>query len=127
MVLFSNQKSQFGNFLEGLRLEKIDIFLAILLTSGIFYDHLVNFVFSWYIFSSSGIMDQAKSGNPVRPTVTLTNLPVMSDFVQDTFLPVLPTESPLWAVAVHLKEVKFGSLRMFFLDIHVVFIFMLVM
>jgi hypothetical protein len=36
----------------------------ILRTFGIFYDHLVHFVFIWYIFSSFGIMHQEKSGNP---------------------------------------------------------------
>jgi hypothetical protein len=36
----------------------------ILPTFGIFYDHLVQFVFIWYIFSGFGIMHQEKSGNP---------------------------------------------------------------
>jgi hypothetical protein len=36
----------------------------ILWTFGIFYDHLVQFVFICYIFSSHGIMHQKKSGNP---------------------------------------------------------------
>jgi hypothetical protein len=31
---------------------------------GILYDHLVHFVFIWYIFSSFGIMYQEISGNP---------------------------------------------------------------
>jgi hypothetical protein len=31
---------------------------------GIFYDHLEQFVFIWYIFSGIGIMRQEKSGNP---------------------------------------------------------------
>jgi hypothetical protein len=31
---------------------------------GIFYEHSVLFVFVWYIFSSLGIMQQEKSGNP---------------------------------------------------------------
>jgi hypothetical protein len=31
---------------------------------GIFYRHLVHFVFIRYIFSGCGIMDQEKSGNP---------------------------------------------------------------
>jgi hypothetical protein len=37
----------------------------ILRTFGIFYDHLVHFVFIWYIFSGFGIMHQERSGNPV--------------------------------------------------------------
>jgi hypothetical protein len=64
---FSNQKFQFGNILEGLRWENVDIFLAIwniLRTFGMFYDHLVHFVFLWNIFSDFGIMYQEKSGNP---------------------------------------------------------------
>jgi hypothetical protein len=32
----------------------------------IFFDNLVHFVFIWYIFSSFGIMDKEKSGNPAR-------------------------------------------------------------
>jgi hypothetical protein len=38
--------------------------LNILQTFGIFYDHLVQFVFIWYIFSGFGIMYQEKYGNP---------------------------------------------------------------
>jgi hypothetical protein len=37
--LFSNQKSQFGSFLEGLRLENVDIF----------YGHLESFTNTWDI------------------------------------------------------------------------------
>jgi hypothetical protein len=52
--LFTNQKSQFGYILMGLRLETVDIYdmatWNILQTFGIFYDHLVHFVFIWYIF-----------------------------------------------------------------------------
>jgi hypothetical protein len=59
--LFSNQKSQFGKNSQGLRLENIDIFYGhleysmpiwkILWPFGIFYYHLAQFVFIWYIFS----------------------------------------------------------------------------
>jgi hypothetical protein len=31
---------------------------------GYFYDHLLHFVYFWYIFSGFGIMYQEKSGNP---------------------------------------------------------------
>jgi hypothetical protein len=34
------------------------------MTFRIFYDHLVHFLFIWYIFSCFGIMYQEKSGNP---------------------------------------------------------------
>jgi hypothetical protein len=48
-------------------LENVYIFyvhLEYLQTFGIFYDHLVHFVFLWYIFSGFGIMYREKSGNP---------------------------------------------------------------
>jgi hypothetical protein len=35
-------------------------------TIGIFYDHLVQFVFIWYILFGFGIMHQEKSGSPAR-------------------------------------------------------------
>jgi hypothetical protein len=67
--LFSNQKSQFEEILEGLALENL----------GIFYDNLDYFrairnilspfgkvVVIGYIFPRFGILDQEKSGNPVR-------------------------------------------------------------
>jgi hypothetical protein len=39
----------------------------ILLTFGIFYDHLVDFVFIWYIrIVQFGIMHHEKSGNPAQ-------------------------------------------------------------
>jgi hypothetical protein len=65
--LFSNQKSQFGNTFQGIRLENVEIFYGrlehfmnirdILPTFGTFCVHLVH-------FSSFGIMHQEKSGNP---------------------------------------------------------------
>jgi hypothetical protein len=36
----------------------------ILQTLGIFYDHLVDFMLIWYIFSGFGIMYREKTGNP---------------------------------------------------------------
>jgi hypothetical protein len=46
----------------------------ILRIHGIFYDHLVDFVLIWYIFSGYGTMYQEKSGNPasVRPSQVRT-------------------------------------------------------
>jgi hypothetical protein len=64
--LFSNQKYQFGQILECLRFEDLIYFMAIcniLRTFGIFNDHLVHFVFFWYIFSGFGFMYQEESGN----------------------------------------------------------------
>jgi hypothetical protein len=37
----------------------------------IFYDHLVHFVFIWYIFSGLGIMYLEKSGNPGMNTIRI--------------------------------------------------------
>jgi hypothetical protein len=51
--LFSNQKSQFGGIFQNLRWRNVDIFEFLF---GMFYgymhiyDHLVHFVFIWYIF-----------------------------------------------------------------------------
>jgi hypothetical protein len=66
--LFTNQKSQFGENFQGLRLKNVDIFKAIWNVSpiyGIFYDQSVHFVFIWYIFSGFGTIHHEKSGNPV--------------------------------------------------------------
>jgi hypothetical protein len=41
---------------------------------GIFYDHLVNFVFICDIYSGFGIMYQEKSGNPVRHRILHTDI-----------------------------------------------------
>jgi hypothetical protein len=65
---FSNQKSKFGYILEGLVMEDVGIFMAILSIlrlHGIFYGHLVNFVVIWYIFPRFGMLYREKSGNPV--------------------------------------------------------------
>jgi hypothetical protein len=63
--LFSNQKSQFGENFHGLWLKTLIHIISgwnVLQIYGIFYDHLVNFVFIWCIFSCLGIMHQEKSG-----------------------------------------------------------------
>jgi hypothetical protein len=58
--IFSNQKSQFGKFFEGLAMEDI----------GIFYGHLVYLTASrhccGHLVYFFGILDQEKSGNPGR-------------------------------------------------------------
>jgi hypothetical protein len=51
--LFSNQKSKFGKFLEGLAMEDVGILYdtwSILWSFVIFYGHLVQFLVIWYIF-----------------------------------------------------------------------------
>jgi hypothetical protein len=45
--LFSNQKSQFGQILEGLAMVDVDI----LGPFRLFYGQMVHFVVIWYIFS----------------------------------------------------------------------------
>jgi hypothetical protein len=67
MVCFQTKNPDFGRFLRALDRIMLIFFMAIcniLWTFGIFYDHLVQFVFICYIFSSHGIMHQKKSGNP---------------------------------------------------------------
>jgi hypothetical protein len=49
-------------------LENVDITYDHLDFLQIFYDHLVHFVFIWYIFSGFGIMYPEKSGNPDNKT-----------------------------------------------------------
>jgi hypothetical protein len=59
--IFSNQKSLFGEILEGLAMGVV----------GIFYGNLVHFTTIWYslwpsgIFFRFGMLYQEKSGNPV--------------------------------------------------------------
>jgi hypothetical protein len=52
--IFLNQKSRFGQILEGLAME----------SAGILYVHLVYFMDVWYIFPRFGVLYQEKSGNP---------------------------------------------------------------
>jgi hypothetical protein len=55
--IFSYQKSQFRNILEGLGMEMLVYFIVtwyILSSFGIFCHHLVYFVIIWYILSSFG-------------------------------------------------------------------------
>jgi hypothetical protein len=72
--IFSNQKSPFGQILEGLAKEDVGIFFGhlvyfidiwyLLWTFGIFYGHLVYFMDIWYIIPHFGMLYQEKSGNP---------------------------------------------------------------
>jgi hypothetical protein len=65
----SNQKSQFGQILEGLAMADVGICTAVLSTlrpNDTFYGHLVHFVVIWYIFSSFGILYREQSGNPAQ-------------------------------------------------------------
>jgi hypothetical protein len=64
--IFSNQKSQFGQILEGFGKERVGIFFGhIKNTMDIWYILLLfgNLVAIWYIFRF-GILCQEKSGNP---------------------------------------------------------------
>jgi hypothetical protein len=63
MVYFQTKNPNLGQFRGALDWKMYKYFMAIsnnLQTFGIFYDHLVHFVFIWYF----GIMYQVKSGNP---------------------------------------------------------------
>jgi hypothetical protein len=67
MVSFETKNPNLGKFWRALDGKMLICFMAIwnsLGTFGIFYNHWVHFVFSWYIFSGFGIMHQEKSGNP---------------------------------------------------------------
>jgi hypothetical protein len=56
----------------------------ILGTFGIFYDHLVHFVFVWYIFSR--LEYQEETGNPVLPTYVRSSLlPVKVEACTNSF------------------------------------------
>jgi hypothetical protein len=66
--IFSNQKSQFGKILEGLRMEKVGIFRAHLEYARAGWYILWpfgNLVAIWYICHRFGTLCQGKSVNPV--------------------------------------------------------------
>jgi hypothetical protein len=73
MVYIQNKNPTLGKFWRALDWKMLIYFMAIstiLRTLGIFYDHLVHFVFIWYNFSGFDIVYQEKSGNPVmRPYI----------------------------------------------------------
>jgi hypothetical protein len=59
MVSFQTKNPNLGKFWRALDRKKLKYLMAIwniLLTFKIFYDHLVHFVFIWYIFPGFGIM-----------------------------------------------------------------------
>jgi hypothetical protein len=67
MVYFHTKNPNLGIFRRALDWNFLMYVMAIwniLRTFGIFYDHLVHFVFIWYISSGSGVTHQEKSGNP---------------------------------------------------------------
>jgi hypothetical protein len=69
MVCFQTKNPNLSKFWKALDWKMLIYFMAIwniLRTYGIFYDHLAQFVFIWYIFFAFGIMHQEKSGNPGR-------------------------------------------------------------
>jgi hypothetical protein len=61
--ILSNQKSKFGQILEGLAMEDVGTFWPF----GLFYGHLVYFMtiwhILWYVFSRFGMLYQEQSGN----------------------------------------------------------------
>jgi hypothetical protein len=62
MVYFQTQNPNLGKLWRA-KDRRMLIYLNILRTFEIFYDHLVHFVLIWYIFSGFGTMYQEKSGN----------------------------------------------------------------
>jgi hypothetical protein len=73
MVSFQTKNPNLGKFWRALDGKMLICFRAIwniLRIFGIFYDHLVQFVFIWYISSGFGIMRLEKSGNPGQDTTT---------------------------------------------------------
>jgi hypothetical protein len=69
MVCFQTKNTNLGKVWRASDWKILIYFTAvwnILQTFEIFYDHLVEFVFVWHIFSGFGIMHQEKSGNPGR-------------------------------------------------------------
>jgi hypothetical protein len=67
MVSFPTKNPNLGKFWsasDGKILIYFSAIWNILRIFWIFYDHLVHFVFIWYIFSGFGIMQLEKSGNP---------------------------------------------------------------
>jgi hypothetical protein len=67
MVCFQTKNPNLGKFWRALDWKMLICFMVIwniLWPFGIFYDHLVQFVFIWYIFPVFGIMHKEKSGNP---------------------------------------------------------------
>jgi hypothetical protein len=69
MVYFQTKNPNLGKFLRALDWKRLIYFMAswnILLSFGKFYDHLLHFALIRYIFSSFGITNQEKSGNPDR-------------------------------------------------------------
>jgi hypothetical protein len=69
MVCFQTKNPNLGKFWRAShRLESVDIFygqLDYFTDIWDFYDHLVHFVFIWYIISGFGIIYQEKSDIPV--------------------------------------------------------------
>jgi hypothetical protein len=66
MVSFHTKNPNLGKFWNALDWKMLIYFATIWnisRTFGIFQDHMVPFVFIWYIFSGFGIMYQEKSGN----------------------------------------------------------------
>jgi hypothetical protein len=72
MVYFQTKNINLGKFWRDLDWKMLIYLMSIqniLQTFRIFYDHLVHFVFIWYIFSGFGIMNHDKSGNPARDNI----------------------------------------------------------
>jgi hypothetical protein len=68
-AIFSYQKSQFGNILEGFGFKNVVIFYSrwvFLLSFGILNGQYIYFVVSWYTFERFGLLHQEKIWQPCR-------------------------------------------------------------
>jgi hypothetical protein len=76
-VFFQTKNPNFGKFWRALDCKMFIYFMTIrniLWRFWIFYDHLLHFVFIWYILYGFGIMSQEKSGNPAPPAAEETGV-----------------------------------------------------
>jgi hypothetical protein len=105
MVSFQTKNPNLGKFWRTLDCKMLIYCIAIwnnLQTFGIFYDHLVNFLFIWYIFSDLGIMYQEKSGNPgYNASVVKNTLSVLERYEKYIF-PQWDTNSDFVEVCIAL-------------------------
>jgi hypothetical protein len=84
MVCSQTENPNLGKFRIALDWKMLIYFMTtcnISRTFEIFYDHMVHFVFIWYIFSGFGIMYQEKSGNPGQSTFVLATATLLRFYV----------------------------------------------
>jgi hypothetical protein len=82
MVYFHTEKTYY----RGPRNKKTFIHLMVMWYTYIFYDHLVNFVVVWYIFTRFGLFNQEKSGSPETMYVCVNQLPSSDSKTEAVFI-----------------------------------------